>query len=384
MIPVRVVVAGGGVIGLLTAVECVRAGASVELVDQAAIPAPLATSNDRYRVVRALHRGDAEMTLAAARARQEWAELERLVGARFYLRTGVLTVMPEAAVTDSLGMLAAAGETGREIPSAALPECYPQLRVAAGSAAVFEPEAGAVLAGEALTALAAWLRSRPGVTLRDGQRVVYVSESGTVRLADGSAVEADGIVIAAGPWSRDLLPATAAGDLVLYRQTMLAYAPAPAWPGLPAVLGLGPGHDAWLMPPAAGTPARLSAASACRAVPAMTDRAAPPRWRDHLTGRFAGLLAGFDPGRVTGAADGYYLCDPAGLGPRLAALGDGAVWAYAACGGLSFKIAPLMARALADRAMGRPPRATGLESRIPGLSKPWPSSIRKRDEAART
>lgn len=370
----RVVVAGGGVIGLLTAVECVRAGASVELIDQGSIPAPLATSNDRYRVVRALHRGDAGLTLAAARGRAEWAELERLLGARFYLRTGVLTVMPEAAVGGDLALLAAAGETGREVPAADLPASYPQLRLAAGSAAVFEPEAGAVLAGEALTALAAWLRSRRTVTLREGVRVVSVSESGAVRLAGGPIVAADATVVAAGPWSRDLLPASTAADLVLYRQTMLHYAPAPAWAGMPAVLGLGPEHDAWLMPAAAGTPARLSAASACRAVPAMTDRDAPARWRDHLTGRFASLLAGFEPARVTGAADGYYLCDPGGLGPRVAALGGGAVWAYAACGGLSFKIAPLMARALADRAMGRPPRATGLESRIPGLSVPSLSS----------
>jgi sarcosine oxidase len=375
---VRVVVVGSGVIGLLTAVECVRAGANVELVDQAGIPAPQATSNDRYRVVRALHRGDAELTAAAAQARRVWAALERMLAARFFHRTGVLTVMPENAVPDGRALLAAEGELAQVVPRTALLKRYPQLRLGPGRlgtglAAIFEPAAGAVLASEALAAVANWLREQPGVTLRPGCRVAHITETGAVMLTDGSVLGGDGIVIAAGPWSRDLLPAAAADDLVMYRQTMLTYAPAPAWPGMPAVLGLGPDHDTWLMPPVAGTGARLSAASACRAVPAMTDRDAPARWRDHLIDRFATVLAGFDPAQVTGAIDGYYLSDQAGLGPRLVAIGDGPTWAYAACGGLSFKIAPLMARALADRVMGRRVRATGLESRIAGLSQPLPS-----------
>jgi sarcosine oxidase len=112
----------------------------------------------------------------------------------------------------------------------------------------------------------------------------------------------------------------------------------------------------------AGAPARLSAASACRAVPEMAGRAAPQQWRDHLAGRFAALLADFDPAAVTGAADGYYLTDGASGGPLLAGQGPkGPVWAYAACGGMSFKFAPLIARVLADRAVGRPPRPTGLD-----------------------
>ena len=66
----RIVVVGGGVIGLITAMECVRAGARVDLVDQGGIPSPSATSYDVHRVVRALHRGDAALTTAAARAHE--------------------------------------------------------------------------------------------------------------------------------------------------------------------------------------------------------------------------------------------------------------------------------------------------------------------------
>ena len=241
---------------------------------------------------------------------------------------------------------------------------YPQIRFGPGRAAVFEPATGAVLAGQALAELARWIRGQPAARLHPHRPVVAIDGACAV-LADGTALTGDRVVVAAGPWSRDLLPAALARDLTLQRQTMLSYAPATSrrpWAGMLAILGLGESGDAWLMPPVAGTPVRLSAASACRAVPEMTGRVTPAPWRDHLIDRFATLLPDFNPAAVTVATDGYYLTDAVSGGPLLADLGGGMVWAYAACGGMSFKFAPLIAQALADRAVGRPPRQTGLDS----------------------
>jgi glycine/D-amino acid oxidase-like deaminating enzyme len=374
VIPLRIVVVGSGVIGLLTAVECVRAGAQVDLVDKDDIPSPWATSNDLHRVVRALHRGDAALTLAGARAIEGWLDVQRLLGARFYYQVGVLTVMPAADTPASLALLAEAGAAARAVSAAELPARYPQIRIPAGGAeggsesdleAIFEPPAGAVLAGQALLELARWLGRQPGVRLYPQHRVTAIDEDGAVRFADGTELAGDSVVVAAGPWSGELIPPGLREDLTLYRQTMLSYAPPTGawawWAGTPAILGLGAGHDAWLMPPVAGTPARLSAASACRVVAEMTGRDTAAEWFGHLTSRFSELLTDFDPAAVTGAADGYYLAGAADGRPLLASLGDGAVWAYAACGGMSFKFAPLIARALADRAAGRLPRTTGLD-----------------------
>jgi glycine/D-amino acid oxidase-like deaminating enzyme len=196
--------------------------------------------------------------------------------------------------------------------------------------------------------------------------VVEVSENdrvGVIRCADGGSETADRVVVAAGPWSRELVPAVIASALTLYRQTVLSYRQ-PDWAGLPAVLGLGPARDAWLMPTVAHSdaPLRLSAASACRPVATMTDRVTPDRWRDHLAGVFAELLPGFDPAAVTDATDGYYLAERTRGGPLLASYGGGVVWALAACGGMSFKFAPQIARAIADRVVGAPPRPVGLDS----------------------
>jgi sarcosine oxidase len=363
VIPVRVVVVGAGVVGLLTAVECVRAGARVDLADRGGVPSPQAASYDSHRVVRTLHRGDAPLTLAAARLPAQWSEIERLVGIRFLHHTGVLTAMAEQDVDVELKVMREAGARARVVSAADLSARYPHVRLPAAESAVLEPEAVTVQADRAVTALARWLRGRPEVRIHSHHRVDSVEESGAVRFADGTVLRADHVVVAAGPWSREVQPTGSLTQLTLKRQTMLSYAPTAfraAWADSPAILGLGSARDAWVMPPIGGGPARLSAASACRTVPEMGDRSASEQWRDHLVGRFSELLPGFDAAAVVGADDGYYLTDESGPGPALLEL-DGAATVYAACGGMSFKFGPVAARVLADRALGRPARRTGLE-----------------------
>lgn len=351
-----VAIVGGGVIGLLTAVECARAGARVTLVDRGEIPSPRATSYDRHRVVRALHRGSAALTQAAANAGAAWQQA--VPGA--WHGTGALTAVPAGEAQSTVDWLALLGVRAETVGSAELAARWPTVRFPAGLAGVYEPAAGTVLADRALGTLANWLRRQPNVELHPQRRAVAVS-SGKVEFVAGSALSADSVIVAAGPWSRELVPAE---DLTLYRQSMLAYDPGAArsaWAGVPAIPRLGTPEGAWLMPPVAGRPVRLSAASACRPVAELAGRETPARWRAHLTALFADLLAGFDNTAVLGAKDAYYLsaAGPDG-GPLLADLGAGC-WAYAACGGMSFKFAPAIAAALADRALGRTPRPTGID-----------------------
>jgi glycine/D-amino acid oxidase-like deaminating enzyme len=227
-----------------------------------------------------------------------------------------------------------------------------------------------VLADHALVAMAHWLGEQPQVRLHPHREVVAVTElagTGVIRYADGGTLTADRVVVAAGPWSRKLLAGSVGSDLTLYRQSVLSYRPPTCrrnWAEMPVVLGLGPAGDAWFMPtmPHSDAPMRLSAASACRPVDEMTDRGTPDQWRHHLVELFSHLIQSFDPAGIVGSTDGYYLAERTRGGPLLAAYGAGAVWAFAACGGMSFKFAPQIARAIADRAVGVPPRLTGLDS----------------------
>ncbi|GAA1552567.1 FAD-dependent oxidoreductase [Kribbella sancticallisti] len=367
----RITVVGAGVIGLLTAIECARtAGVDrVDLVDAGPIPSPSATSNDRLRAVRALHRGEPALTSAAVQAQAGWMEIESLVGSRFYHPAGALTAMPTLDVATELALLTAAGAKASALSPEDLASRYPQARFAAGTGAVLEATAGVVLADHALVALARWLGSQARVRLHPHRRAVEVSQNDRVvmiRYADGGSHTADRVVMAAGPWSRELVPAAIASDLTLYRQSMLSYQPPTGrdWARMPTLLGLGPARDAWLMPtvPQSDAPMRLSAASACRPVAEMSDRGTPDQWREHLVGVFSELLPGFDPAAVVDSTDGYYLAERTRGGPLLATYGGGSVLAYAACGGMSFKFAPRIARTIADRAVGTPPSPTGLDS----------------------
>ena len=363
----RVVVVGGGVIGLLTAVECVLAGAEVEVVDQGDLPCTRATSYDWHRIVRALHPGDLAATRAALAAQRRWAALEHLLATRLYHRIGALTVVRPEELASCLDQLSEAGVPAHGLSHEELARRYSRIRVPAGRAAIVEGDAGVVLAARALVALVGWLRRQPRARLTLRRRVVEVdAEAGAVRLADGAVLRGDRIVASAGPWSRDLLAAEDAAGLTLYRQSML-YCHVPerlgtAWAATPAVPVLGTPEGAWLVPPVAGTPLKLSAHSACRAVAELTDRRTSEHWRDHLVALFSDLLPGFGARWVIDSRDCYYLAQTATGRPLLVSLGDGTAWVYAACGGSSFKFAPLIARSLAARVLGADPTPTGLDA----------------------
>lgn len=372
----RIVIAGGGVIGLLTAINCVTAGHSVIVLDQSAIPSSGATSWDRHRALRALHLGDLHATSAAVRAHYHWQDLEQLLAVRCYRQVGALTVLPAADLPGAHDLLASAGSRPRAIGPGQITAAYPHIRFPAGAGAVLESLAGVLLADRVLAACAGWLRRQRNAVLRPHCRVVNVKEeSPAVLLADGELVGGDAVLLAAGPWSRALLPARLADQLVLHRQSMLylqvpAHAAA-AWSGTPSILSIGRDCGTWLIPPVADTPLKISAASACRIAAAVDGKQTSERWWQHLTDVAAEALPGFDTSWLADARDCYYLADASG-GPQLAVLASQVV-AYAACGGASFKFAPLIARALTACLTGGEVAPTGLSA----IDSHWQASPAK-------
>ncbi|WP_037306236.1 NAD(P)/FAD-dependent oxidoreductase [Amycolatopsis orientalis] len=361
----RVVLAGGGVIALLTAVECVSAGHEVIVADQADIPFSGATSFDRHRVLRALHPGDLATTSAAVSAHHAWIELERLLRTTFYEQVGALTAIGADKTAAARELLTAAGSKAEVFDADELAAAFPHAGFHPGTGAVFESHAGVLLADRVLEACAGRLRWHAHAELHPHRKVIGVdADRAEVRLADGEILRGDAVLLAAGPWSRDLLAPELSRELVLHRQTMLYCdvppADAAAWAATPAITSLGTPGGAWLVPPVAGTPLKLSAASACRVVDEIGGGAAPSWWREHLIDTFAALIPGFRRDWLVDTRDCHYLARRSTLGPMLAVLGD-RVLSYAACGGSSFKFAPLIARSLAARLTGADPAPTGLE-----------------------
>jgi sarcosine oxidase len=375
---VRIVIVGGGVIGLLTAIACVSAGHEVTVVDQASLPFEGAASCDQHRVLRALHTGDPLATAVAIMAHHRWTGLEQLLSASFYEQVGALTVLPVEDLPAARDLLTQAGSRPCTLYPAALAAAYPRVRFPAGRGGIFETPAGVLLADRVLAADVGWLRRQPRADLRPHCRAIAVDPGvPAIELADGEVVRADAIVLAMGPWSRALLPSSLASGLVLRRQSMI-YCRVPAtfaagWSAVPSIRSLGADGGTWLVPPVAGTFLKISAASACRTAAVVDGHQTPPYWRQHLIDAAAAVIPGFGQGWLTGTRDCYYLeRTPAG-GPMLASLAD-RIFACAACGGGSFKFAPLIAQSLAERLTGAQPVPTGLPWIDGGIMRVPPAS----------
>lgn len=344
----RVLVVGAGITGLLAAVSCALAGHRVTVLDRGPIPNPESTSYDQHRVVRALDPTDPAATRRGALAHRRWQELEVLLGGGLYRRVGVVTAWPATDVDRVTAVAAGAGVPVEVVEPAA----YPHIGFPVGSVAVHERDAGVLLAERVLRAAAGWLDRQPTVALRPGQQVAALDpDRGRVVLTGGTALSADLVLVAAGPWSRDLV------DLptVLHRQVMIYLRP-PAdlrrwWECAPSAGRIGADGRAWLLPPGRGTLLKLSSAAACRTVAAMSrgpaaddpttgDPAADRRTARRLLA--ASILPGVERYAVVRVAHCHYAVDVRTGRGQLARVGPN-VWARAASGGDGFRTAPLVA-----------------------------------------
>jgi sarcosine oxidase len=129
----------------------------------------------------------------AMQALPMWRALEAETGRALVETTGQLTYGPgAAAVYETL----AACNAPVEPWSDAIAQQFPMF--AAHGPAIYEPASGVIAAGEVLASL----RSR--VDVREGVNVRALDRSGRVT-TDGGVIDADVIVLAAGPWSTKLL-----------------------------------------------------------------------------------------------------------------------------------------------------------------------------------
>lgn len=340
----RVLIVGAGVTGLLTAVRCARAGHRVTVLDRGAIPNPESSSFDQHRAIRALDPGDVAATQRVAVAHRRWLELEALLGTRFYRRVGVVTAWPADEVDSVAAVAADAG-----LPVVLVePDKLPHMTFPTGSVGVLELDAGVLLADRVLRAAARWLDGHSAVTLRPWRAVTAVDVgAGRVVLAGGETLGADLILIAPGPWSRDLVDL----PMVLHRQTMV-YLRSPEdlvrwWENAPSAGRVGADGRAWLLPPGEGTLLKVSTATVCREVDSVADDTAADetRWADRVME--ASILPAAERYTVVGVKRCHYMVDADAGGALLVRMGP-AVWARAASGGDGFRTAPLVADRIAE------------------------------------
>ncbi len=189
----RVSVVGAGVMGLAAAFELARRGHRVTVHERDVVGNELASSTDRSKVFRLAYPDPYYVDLGR-RALPLWRELERRSGERLLDQCGVLyldVARREAEETDAA--LAAIGAPHELLAGSAIERRFPAFRVPPATLGAWDPSGGFVRAERAVAALARLVRAE-GVEIREHDAVRPLE------------LDSDAVVVAAGPWSRALLP----------------------------------------------------------------------------------------------------------------------------------------------------------------------------------
>ena len=183
----RVAVVGAGVMGCATAWALAGRGADVTLVEQFELAHARGSSHGRTRIFRLAY-PEAHWVTLAEEALAGWRELERQAGRDVLALHGLVELCSRPDLT-SHDVLAAHGVEHRMLGGGELRALG--VTLPDGWAALWQPDAGVVLADVAREAFLAVARPR----LETGRRIESPEE-----------LEADFVVVTAGPWVTTLVP----------------------------------------------------------------------------------------------------------------------------------------------------------------------------------
>lgn len=224
-------VVGAGTMGAWTAWHARRAGLGVRLVDAFGAGHPRATSGDESRVIRAAHGADRLYPLWARRAREAWLELGAAVEERLLVEAGVLWLgrRPDGFEAASEATLRDLGIPVERLSAAEVRARWPQVAVADDEFAIFEPEAGLLLARRAIRRLAERFVGAGGefevAVVRPPEAGAPGGRVAAVETADGRRIAAGAFVFAAGPWLPRLFPEVCGPLIRITKQDVLYLGP---------------------------------------------------------------------------------------------------------------------------------------------------------------
>jgi glycine/D-amino acid oxidase-like deaminating enzyme len=224
-----VVVIGAGVMGAWTALDAQRAGHDTLLIDAFGVGHPRATSGDETRIIRSSHGADPFYGRWSRAAREDWIALGEATGETLFVPAGALWFAhePDGFEAASEATMRADGIPAERLTQAEVGARWPQLAVDDLAFAVYEPEAGLLMARRGVAAVArtfqheggafelAWVE--PGA--RDGRRLEDVVD------ANGSRHAGDQFVFACGPWLPRLFPDVLGGRIRVTKQDVVFVGP---------------------------------------------------------------------------------------------------------------------------------------------------------------
>ena len=224
---VDVAVIGAGVFGSWTALRLRESGRSVALLEALGPGNPKSSSGGASRVIRMGYGGDEIYTRWSMRSLAAWKELFDRVGRpELFRNTGVLfTARRGHPYGEGTMEVFRKLEVPHELlTSEEVHRRYPAIRFGEEIIGIFEPESGALLANQAVRAVAQEAR-RLGVEAIEGA-VVPFAEDGVIERVEtdrGQHIEARTFVFACGPWLPKLFPHAVGRRIRVTRQPVFYF-----------------------------------------------------------------------------------------------------------------------------------------------------------------
>ncbi len=347
----KVIIVGGGIMGLCAAWALHRAGHRPVLYEQGPIPNPLGSSVDRHRVIRYPYgamTGYARMVRGAFGA---WRRLFADLGCDHFQETGVLAVTRNETgwTAQSFACLRDMGIDVARLGPDEIARILPLLDVAPGSWALYTPSGGVLFAEAILRDLAVRLRTE-GVPLHDHRPVRKLDPAqAKVTLESGDDDRGDGLIVAAGPWSPRLLPmlrgrVTPSRQIVVYLDPPAEHRP--VWAKAPILLDQIETAKGgfYLVPPIAGTALKVGDHGFSLQGQPDRDRQPTPDDAEAAMAVARARIAAFDRYRIGEIKTCFY---SVAAGERFIVEPVEKAWVLAGFSGHGFKFAALIGEAIA-------------------------------------
>jgi glycine/D-amino acid oxidase-like deaminating enzyme len=216
----EILVVGGGIAGVMTALSLRRQKYSVTLIDRWEPGHPRASSSDYHRILRSIHGKDEIYTQWVRDSRLRWMELQRDIGRELYVETGCLIMAEEggSAWEDAtIPTFQKMGIPHHVFTPDELRLRFPQFKFTKVAYGLYEPEAGFVYAHRAVTEIAALFQ-------REGGRIIrgrVTTDEAERPLLDGKPLAADVVIMTTGPWLGAMFPRTVKPIVKVVRQDVV-------------------------------------------------------------------------------------------------------------------------------------------------------------------
>jgi monomeric sarcosine oxidase len=228
----RVAVIGAGAFGGWTALELVRRGARVTLVDAWGPGHARASSGGETRVIRATYGTRMVYTRMALRALDLWQAHDQKFGRNLFRKTGALWLFGKdnSFGETSADALRAVGEKYEDLSAAEARKRFPQIAFEGIESVLVEPNAGFLLARRACEHVVERVIAEGG-EYRQAAVAPPVRAAGStlpsITLADESTLAADVFVFACGPWLGSLFPDVVGKNVTPTRQEVFYFGTPP-------------------------------------------------------------------------------------------------------------------------------------------------------------